>query len=151
MLPLKLEDVCFTAGGRAITLEAEPRHVEVARANLARAGLSEIVELRLGRALETLPPLADGAPFDFVFIDADKTAYPEYFDWALRLTRPGSLIVADNVVRDGKVAARSDDPNVQGVQRLLARLAREPRVTATAVQTVGAKGYDGFAIVRVND
>jgi len=139
-------------GGRLVTLEADARHAGVASENLARAGLAEVVELRLGPALETLPRLAaEGAgPFDLVFIDADKPSYPEYLEWSLRLTRPGSLIVADNVVREGKVVdAASTDPNVLGTRRFNERLAAEPRLRATAVQTVGTKGYDGFAIAVV--
>jgi predicted O-methyltransferase YrrM len=140
------------AGGRLITLEADPKHAAVARANLVRAGLAEVVELRLGRALDTLPQLlSEGCgPFDLVFIDADKPGYPDYFTWALKLTRRGSLIVADNVVRKGAVIdPASSDPNVQGVRRLHELIAAEPRVSATAIQTVGSKGYDGFAIVLV--
>ncbi len=140
------------ADGRLITLEADPAHAEVARANLARAGLSDIVELRLGRALETLPQLAtEGhAPFDMIFIDADKASTPDYFAWALRLSRRGSLIIIDNVVRTGGVIdAERTDPDIQGVRRVLEMLAEEPRVSATAIQTVGSKGYDGFAIALV--
>ena len=139
-------------GGRLITLESDPRHAEVARANIARAGLSEVVEQRLGPALETLPQIvAEGrGPFDLIFIDADKPGYPDYLGWALRLSRPGSLIVADNVVREGAVIdAASSDPNVQGVRRFNQLLAAEARVSATAIQTVGNKGYDGFAIALV--
>jgi predicted O-methyltransferase YrrM len=139
-------------GGRLITLESELKHAEVARANIARANLSGVVTLRLGRALETLPMLdAEGEkPFDFVFIDADKVSTPEYFSWALKLTRRGSLIVVDNVVRKGEVVEESsDDPSVQGVRRFYEMLAAEPRVSATAVQTVGSKGYDGFALALV--
>jgi len=141
-------------GGRLITLESDPRHAEVARANIARAGLSEVVEQRLGPALETLPQIvAEGrGPFDLIFIDADKPGYPDYLGWALRLSRPGSLIVADNVVREGAVIdAASSDPNVQGVRRFNQLLAAEPRVSATAIQTVGNKGYDGFAIALVTE
>jgi predicted O-methyltransferase YrrM len=142
-------------GGRLVTLEADPRHAEVARANLARAGLADAVELRLGRGLDTLPLLAaEGAgPFDLIFIDADKPSIPEYFAWALRLSRRGSLIVVDNVVRDGEVVdAGSADPNVQGVRRFNELLAAEPRVSATTLQTVGSKGYDGltFALVTAD-
>ena len=140
------------AGGRLITLEAEPKHAEVARANIARAGLADVVELRLGRALDTLPRLAaEGrGPFDLIFIDADKARNAEYLAWALELSRRGSLIIADNVVRDGAVVdADSSDPSVQGVRRFHELLAAEPRVTATAIQTVGSKGYDGFAIALV--
>ena len=139
-------------GGRLVTLELDPAHAEVARANVGRAGLAEVVEVRVGPALETLPRLAaEGrGPFDLVFVDADKGGYPDYLAWALRLTRRGSVIVADNVVREGAVAdPASDDPNVRGVRRFLELLAAEPRVSATAVQTVGSKGYDGFAIAVV--
>jgi predicted O-methyltransferase YrrM len=138
-------------GGRVISLEADPRHAEVARANIARAGLDDRVEVRLGMALDLLPELAERAePFDFVFIDADKPNNAAYFDWALKLSRPGSIIVVDNVVRGGDVIdADNDDATVQGVRRFLERLATEPRVSATAIQTVGGKGYDGFAIALV--
>lgn len=138
------------ADGRLITLEADPKHAEVARANIARAGLAASVEVRLGKALETLPAVAaEGhGPFDLVFIDADKPNNPDYFAWAMRLTRPGSLIIVDNVVRDGAVAdPNSTDPSVQGVRRLNEIVAAEPRVSATAIQTVGSKGYDGLAII----
>jgi predicted O-methyltransferase YrrM len=139
-------------GGRLITLESDPKHAEIARSNLSRAGLDGIVELRLGLALETLPQIAaEGiGPFDFVFIDADKVNTPEYFAWSLKLTRLGGLIVVDNVVRKGAVIdAKSEDPSVQGVRRFYEMLAAEPRVNATAVQTVGSKGYDGFAVALV--
>src|SRR4051812_44954507 len=139
-------------GGRLVTLEADPAHAEVARANVARAGLADVVELRLGRALDTLPQLAaEGrGPFDLVFIDADKPNTPDYFAWALKLSRRGSLIIADNVVRNGAVIdAGTSDPGVQGARRLYELLAAEPRVSATAIQTVGSKGYDGFAIALV--
>ncbi|MBX6355178.1 MAG: O-methyltransferase [Micromonosporaceae bacterium] len=136
--------------GRLVTLEANPRHAEVARANLDRAGLAGVVELRLGPALETLPGLT--GPFDLVFIDADKINNASYLHWALRLTRPGSAIVVDNVVRGGNVLdPGSDDPNVQGTRRLYEAVAAEPRLTATAVQTVGVKGYDGFLLALVTD
>ena len=140
-------------GGQLVTLEFEPRHAEVARSNIARAGLTDVVDIRLGRALETLPRLvADGlGPFDFVFIDADKENTADYFAWSLKLTRRGSMIIVDNVVRKGAVInADSDDSNVQGVRRFYEMLAAEPRVSATAIQTVGSKGYDGFAIALVN-
>jgi predicted O-methyltransferase YrrM len=135
-------------GGRLVTLEALEKHAAVARKNLARAGLADVVELRVGKALDTLPELA--GPFDLTFIDADKQNNAAYFRWALELSRPGSLIVVDNVVREGAVIdARSRDAAVQGVRRLYELIAAEPRVAATAVQTVGVKGYDGFAIALV--
>jgi predicted O-methyltransferase YrrM len=136
------------AGGRLITLEADAKHADVARANIAQAGLADVVEVRLGRALDILPRVT--GPFDLVFIDADKPSYPEYFTWALTLSRPGSLIIADNVVRNGAVIdAASRDANVQGVRRFNELIAVEPRVTATAIQTVGRKGYDGFMMALV--
>ena len=140
--------------GRLVTLEVDARHAEVATANIARAGLSGVVSLRLGPAIETLPVLhAEGAgPFDFIFIDADKPSIPEYFDWALRLSRLGTVIVVDNVVRNGALAdAESTDPAVQGVRRFHDLVAREPRVSATTLQTVGIKGYDGFTLVLVTE
>ncbi|MBV9221203.1 MAG: O-methyltransferase [Methylobacteriaceae bacterium] len=139
-------------GGRLVTLEAEARHAEVARANIADAGLADIVELRLGPALDTLPKLAaEGrGPFDLIFIDADKPNNPDYFAWALQLSRRGSLIIADNVVRSGEIIDRSSrDPGILGVRRFSELVAAEPRVAATAIQTVGSKGYDGFAMVLV--
>ncbi len=139
-------------GGRLITLEANPRHADVARANIARAGLEHVVDLRLGPALETLPLLAvEGrGPFDLIFIDADKPGYADYFRWALKLSRRGTVIIADNVVRKGAVAdAATEDPLVQGVRRFMEVVAGEPRVSATAIQTVGSKGYDGLAIAVV--
>lgn len=138
--------------GRLISLEVNPAHAEVARANIARAGLSDKVEVRLGSAHDSLPQLAEqGAePFDLVFIDADKASTPAYLTWALKLTKPGSLILIDNVVRDGAVAdAASANPDVQGIQQGLAMLASDPRISATALQTVGVKGYDGLAIALV--
>ncbi len=138
--------------GRVITLEIDPKHAEVARANVARAGFERIVDVRVGRALDALPRLlAERAgPFDLVFIDADKPSNPEYFAWAMKLTRPGSLIVVDNVVRDGEVAdGESTDANVIGSRRVLEAMAAEPRVTSTVLQTVGVKGYDGFALALV--
>jgi predicted O-methyltransferase YrrM len=138
--------------GRLITLEAEPRHAEVARANLAHAGLADVADVRVGPALDTLPKLqAEGdGPFDLIFIDADKPGYPDYLRWSLRLSRPGSMIIADNVVRGGAVAdSASTDANVQAVRRFIEMLAAEPRVSATAIQTVGSKGYDGFALALV--
>ncbi|MEI9938971.1 MAG: O-methyltransferase [Pseudomonadota bacterium] len=140
------------AGGRLVTLERDPKHAEVAQRNLARARLGEVVSVRVGPALETLPQLAaEGLPaFDFVFIDADKQSIPEYFEWALKLTRVGGVIVVDNVVRKGAVLdAETSDPNVQGVRRFNELLAKTSRVSATTVQTVGSKGYDGFALVRI--
>lgn len=137
------------ADGVLITLECNERHAAVARDNVARAGLSDRVEIRLGAALEILPILErEGrGPFDLIFIDADKQSNAEYFDWAIRLGRPGSVIVVDNVVRSGAVVdAETADESVRGVRRFLDRLATEPRVIATALQTVGSKGYDGFAI-----
>jgi predicted O-methyltransferase YrrM len=139
-------------GGRLITLEFEPKHAEVARANLAAAGLKDIVDVRVGKGIDLLPKLlAEGAgPFDFIFIDADKQSYPEYFTWSLKLSRKGTVIIADNVVRKGGVVdAGSPDPMVQGVRRMNELVANEPRVSATAVQTVGSKGYDGFMMALV--
>jgi predicted O-methyltransferase YrrM len=140
------------ADGKLITLEYNPAHAEVARANIAQAGLSDRVEVRVGRALDLLPQLEaeQAGPFDMIFIDADKQPYTEYFQYALRLSRPGALIVADNVVRNGAVLdANSSDAQVLGVQRFNAALAAEPRVEATIVQLVGLKGYDGMAIAVV--
>jgi predicted O-methyltransferase YrrM len=140
------------ADGRLVTLEIDAKHAEVARGNIARAGLAQRVELRLGPALDTLAQLGAEAagPFDLTFIDADKPNIPAYFKWALQLSRPGSLIVVDNVVRDGLVIdAGSADASVQGVRRLNELMASEPRVSATTIQTVGAKGYDGFALALV--
>jgi predicted O-methyltransferase YrrM len=139
-------------GGKVITLEIDPKHAEVARSNVARAQLSDTVEIRVGPALETLAAMAaEGrAAFDLVFIDADKASTPRYFEWALKLTRPGSLIVVDNVVRHGAVIdASSDDPNVKGIRRFNELMAAEPRVIATAIQTVGSKGHDGLAFALV--
>ncbi|MFE0571873.1 O-methyltransferase [Streptomyces albogriseolus] len=140
------------ADGRLVTLEYDPRHAEVAVRNIARAGLAERVEVRVGPALESLPKLADEQPppFDLVFIDADKANNPHYVEWALRLTAAGSLIVLDNVVRGGQVAdPENTDPDVVGTRAALDLLGSHPRLDATAVQTVGAKGYDGFALARV--
>ena len=124
----------------------------LARANIARAGLDKVVDIRVGPALDSLAGIGaeDTAPFDFVFIDADKVNNPHYVEWALKLTRPGSLIVLDNVVRGGAVTdATNTDPNVRGTRDALELMARHPRLSATAVQTVGSKGYDGFAVARV--
>ena len=139
-------------GGRLITLEADPKHAAIASSNIARAGLLDLVDVRLGKALDTLPRLAaEGrGPFDFVFIDADKENIPAYFEWALKLSRRGALIVVDNVVRKGEVIdAGSDDPSVKGVRHFMDQLAADSRVSATVLQTVGSKGYDGFAIALV--
>ncbi|MFE3905236.1 O-methyltransferase [Streptomyces sp. NPDC059153] len=139
-------------GGKVVTLEADPAYAEIARANIERAGLANVVEIRVGRALDTLPELvAEGhGPFDVVFIDADKPSNPDYLAWSLKLTRPGSLIVADNVVRDGEVVdGGSGDPKVQGVRRFTELVAADPRLSATALQTVGSKGYDGLMMVLV--
>jgi len=140
--------------GRLITLEFDPKHADVARANIARAGFTDKVELRLGKALDTLPELASEGlgPFDLIFIDADKGNYPGYLEWAIKLSRPGTVIIADNVVRDGDVIdATNTDPAVQGVRRMNEIIAAEPRLTATAIQTVGSKGYDGFMIAIVQN
>ena len=139
--------------GRIVTLELDPHHAEVARDNLAHAGLAKRVEVRVGPAVETLATLVDErfGPVDFTFIDADKAHNVDYFDAALALSRPGSLIVVDNVVRNGEVAdAMSRDASVLGVRALADRIADEPRVVATVVQTVGSKGYDGLLIARVS-
>jgi predicted O-methyltransferase YrrM len=138
--------------GRLVTLEAESKHADVARANIARAGLAARVEVRVGPALDTLPRLAaeNIGPFDLVFIDADKPNTPAYFTWALKLTRPGSVIIVDNVVREGAVAdAESEDESVRAMRQLMEMMAAEPRVAATVIQTVGSKGYDGFAFALV--
>lgn len=138
--------------GRVVTLELDPKHAQVAQKNLERAGLDDRVEVRVGRALDSLALLhAEGVePFDFTFIDADKQSIPEYFEWALKLSKPGSVIVVDNVVRRGAVLDEaSGDANVLGVRRFNQLLAKTPGVSATAIQTVGSKGYDGFALIRV--
>lgn len=141
------------AGGKLITLEAAARHAEVACANIARAGLGNVVEVRLGKALDSLAKIAEehSAPFDLIFIDADKPSYPDYLAWALQLSRKGTLLIADNVVREGQVAdPNCQDAMVKGVQRFNELLAAEPRVSATIVQTVGAKEYDGFAMAVID-
>ena len=141
-------------GGKVISLEANALHAGIAAQNIAAAGLAHCVEIMLGPALETLSLLAaeNAAPFDLIFIDADKPNNPHYLDWAVKLARPGSIIIGDNVVRDGAVAdPHSADPSVQGVQRFFERMQAHPRLEATALQTVGAKGYDGFSIARVID
>ncbi|WP_306328647.1 O-methyltransferase [Streptomyces venezuelae] len=142
------------ADGRLITLEYDPAHADVARANIARAGLEKIVEVRTGAALDSLPLLeAEGAgPFDLVFIDADKVNNPRYVEWALKLSRPGTLIIVDNVVRGGKITTpHPEDPAITGTRELFDLVAAEPRLDATALQTVGAKGYDGLLLARVVD
>jgi predicted O-methyltransferase YrrM len=139
-------------GGRLITLEYEPKHAEVAQANLVRAGLSDRVEIRIGRAGDSLPKLVEEkrAPFDLIFIDADKEGYAEYLQWSLKLARRGTVIVADNVVRNGNVTdATSTDVMVRGIRRFNQALAAEKRVSATEIQTVGSKGCDGLAIATV--
>jgi len=138
--------------GKLITLEFDPKHAEVARANFIRAGLADKIELRPGKAVDALSQLVaeKHSPFDFIFIDADKESYPDYLAWALELSRRGTLIIADNVVRKGEIVdAGSDDSRVQGARRFNELLAAEPRVNATILQTVGSKGYDGFALARV--
>jgi len=136
------------ADGRLLTLEAEPRYAEVARSNLDRAGLTGLVEVVVGPALDTLP-MVEG-PFDLIFIDADKQTYPEYLEWAMRLSRPGTVIVGDNVVRAGAVAdARPGDERAAGARRFHELLSADPRVDATTIQTVGSKGWDGFALAVV--
>jgi len=137
--------------GRLITLEFDPKHAEVARRNIAHAGFAAQVDIRIGPAIDALPNLVSEGPFDFVFVDADKQSTADYFTWALKLTRPGSVIIVDNVVRDGEIInPGSADPGVAGVRRFNDLLRHEKRVTATAIQTVGSKGYDGFALLLVN-
>lgn len=139
-------------GGRLISLEANAKHAEVARKNIARAGLEGVVTVRLGAALDTLPKLVEEGegPFDFIFIDADKSNIPNYVTWALKLSRKGTLIVVDNIIREGQVIdASSSDVNVQGARQLFDLLSAEPRLEATALQTVGSKGHDGFAMAVV--
>ena len=141
-------------GGSLVTLEIDERHAEIARQNLARAPLSCAVEVRVGPALELLPRLADerGAPFDLTFIDADKANMPAYFKWALRLSRVGSVIVADNVIRQGRILdAATPDIHTRGAQALFELVGEEPRVSATAIQTIGAKGHDGFLLALVSE
>ena len=139
-------------GGSLLTLEADARHAEVARVNIARAGLAGVVELRVGRAADTLAALvaAREEPFDFIFVDADKSGLPDYFDFALKLSRMGTAIVFDNVVREGEVIrADSTDSSVRGVRQLNEKLSASRRVSATVVQSVGVKGYDGFSLALV--
>lgn len=148
----------LSEGGRLITLERESRYAEIARANIASAGFAEIVQVRVGPALQTLPELYDegAGPFDLIFIDADKQNYPGYLEWSLKLSRVGTLIIGDNVVRAGAIFdPKADDPDfgdggvAAGVRRFYELLADEPRVSATAIQTVGAKGHDGLALALV--
>jgi predicted O-methyltransferase YrrM len=139
--------------GRLLTLEFSPKHAGVAKANIARAGLSNKVEIRVGPALESLPRVAAEklGPFDFILVDAVKENNPGYFEWAMKLSRPGTVILVDNTVRDGAVAdLKNTDPHIVGIRRMHELVAAEPRVTATAIQTVGAKGYDGYTLIRVN-
>jgi predicted O-methyltransferase YrrM len=137
------------AGGRLISLEYSEKHAHVARGNIARAGLSEVVEVIVGDAGETIQKLE--GPFDLFFIDADKKSIPHYLEWALKLSRPGSLIVVDNVVREGAlIDGKSKDPNVLGVRRMHEMIASDPRLSATTIQTVGSKGYDGLTLALVN-
>jgi predicted O-methyltransferase YrrM len=138
--------------GKLVTLEYDPKHAEVARKNITYAGLDKIVEVRLGKAIDLLPQVAaEGlGPFDLIFIDADKPSNWDYFEWALKLSHPGSVIIVDNVVRDGNVVdANSQDASVKGVRHFNEKVAKESRVNLTAIQTVGSKGYDGFAIAYV--
>jgi predicted O-methyltransferase YrrM len=141
-------------GGRLLTLEANAKHFEVARNNFARAGLTNVIEQRLGPALQTLPQVLaeQRGPFDLIFIDANKTTIAEYFDWSLKLSHKGTLMIVDNVIRHGTVIeSDSTDEDVQGVRRFNERLAKESRVSATQIQTVGSKGHDGFALLVVLD
>jgi predicted O-methyltransferase YrrM len=138
--------------GRLITLEYQPKHAAVAKENIARAGLSHLVEIRIGAAADSLAKLyaEDPTPFDLIFIDADKPNNPTYLEWALKFSRTGTLIVVDNVIRDGEVAnPASTDPSITGTRTMFEMLAAESRVSATALQTVGSKGYDGFAMALV--
>lgn len=138
-------------GGKVVTLEIDPKHAEVARGSIVKAGLGERVDIRIGPAIETLPKLAGEPPFDFSFIDADKESNADYFNWALKLSRPGALIIVDNVVREGKVVEPGASSQVDGVRRMIDLIASEPRVSATVVQTVGVKKYDGMLVARVKD
>ena len=144
----------LSGDGKLVSLEAKQAHADVARTNIERAGFGERVEIRVGRALETLPRLEAerSGPFDLIFIDADKPSIPDYFLWALKLSRPGSVIIVDNVIRNGAIIDPvRDDPGIEGVRQFMAMVAAEDRVAATAIQTVGSKGYDGFAMVLVID
>jgi predicted O-methyltransferase YrrM len=139
----------LSPGGRVVTIEAEPRHAVVARESFRRAGVADQVEIREGKALDVLPTLS-GTVFDFAFIDADKPNTPAYFDWAIRLSRPGSVIVIDNVVRDGLIAdALTSDASARAMREVCEAAGRDPRLTVTAIQTVGSKDYDGFLVARV--
>ncbi len=137
--------------GSLVTLEFSPEHASVARANIDHAGLSHLVTLHVGPALDSLPTLSPSMPFDLIFIDADKRNNPHYLAWAIKLSRPGTLILVDNVVRDGAILNAGDpDPDVQGIRQLFDALANNPNLTATALQTVGVKGWDGLALAMVN-
>jgi predicted O-methyltransferase YrrM len=136
------------AGGRLVSLEFDPKHAAVAKANVERAGLAAVVDIRVGRAIDALPGLEAEERFDFVFIDADKPSTPAYFEWALKLTRKGGIIIVDNVVRSGSITDTSGtDDNVEGMRRFLGTLAGTSSASGTVIQTVGAKGYDGFALI----
>lgn len=138
------------ADGKLVTLEADPHHAEVAQKNIQLAGLETIIDLHIGPAAETLAQLGDEAPFDLIFIDADKPNNPVYLEWALKYARPGTLIIGDNVVRDGEVAnPDSSDDRVQGVRTFIELMGKNPRLSVTALQTVGSKGWDGFTLARV--
>lgn len=137
------------ADGNLVSLEYDPKHAEVARANIANAGFADKVQVIQGRAVDNLPKLVDRAPFDMIFIDADKPSNPDYFEWSLKLSRSGTLIILDNVARGGEVVNPNGDENVQGVRRFSEMVANETRVSATAIQTVGTKGYDGFVMLLV--
>lgn len=142
------------SGGRVVTLEANEKHAEIARNNIERANLNDKIEVRVGLALDSLRQIKNEnyEPFDFIFIDADKQNNPTYFEWALKLSRPGTIIIGDNVVREGEVIDNtSKDPRVQGIHRFYELIAAEPRVSATALQTVGSKGYDGFVMAVVKE
>ncbi|MGG4490939.1 O-methyltransferase [Metabacillus idriensis] len=133
--------------GKLITLEYEEKHASVAIENMKKAGLDHKIEIMVGAALKTLPALQDQEPFDFIFIDADKVNYPGYFEWAMKLSKPGTVVLGDNVVRGGKVIDENSlDENVNGVRSLMELLSKEPRIEAAAIQTVGSKGYDGFVL-----
>ena len=140
------------AGGQVVTIEIDPHHAEIARKNLERAEVLDRVEITVGPAAEALRALSEGAapPFDLIFIDADKKSIPEYLQWSIKLSRPGTVIIVDNVVRDGKVLdSNSTDPDIRGVRRMTEMMAADSRLSATAIPTVGARGYDGFAVAVV--